>query len=260
MPDSLRYLRAALAAFGLLGCAVALVATGLFELFNWSGPDQSDTAGLDHYVEISIAWVVGIAILGVSQAYQRRPDGRRRSVQWVIWCDLGLLLAFLWPAQIMIAACAFAIHARSRAWRVRGGVALAGVGVLLAGAWWVVTGYEAEQPWLPAHANSADSAVVGTWTGTDGGQIELHADGEFRSSNLPYLGPNGPWTPQFTNTTGEWKLGRDGEWPYETLWLTAASGAPTDSLELDVFGGPTAATLCVTLDHVERCNDGFHRG
>lgn len=268
-PDDARLLRAVLAALGVLGILgvwvlVALVAL-FFAVFDWPapgpGPEQWGFFGLDHYLELSAAWAIGVGILGLARGYGRRPDGRRRSVRWLAWCDLGLLLAILWPVQAAVAGTVFAVRARSRAGWLRAGVALAGAGVLLAGTAWGVTGYQAAQQWTPARARSA--ALVGTWTSSDGGQLVLRANGEFTATNLPNRDPL-----PLANATGIWVLAQNGG-PYPTLTLhpsgasgaSSASGAPGgSSVDLDVFGGSSPSTLCASVDHRQPCGVTLHRG
>ncbi|MER7582116.1 hypothetical protein [Kitasatospora sp. NPDC097691] len=247
-----------LTAFAVAGIAVVVAAVALSALVDWSGPNPTDTGDFGPYLRFSALWAVGAGVVGLVGAEVRRSRSEESGLAWLAWCDLGLLLALLWPLQALaIAAVAtFGAVAGSRAggrarW-LRGCAAPAAVCLAVAGAAWGVTGYEAEQPWTSA--DPADRAVVGTWSGPNGETLTLAADGGFRVTAATTATEArdslaSPWYPG----EGRWRL-TDMVGPGQTLTLTFASG--TDNLV--VYGALTPSTLCRPFAE-EWCSAALHR-
>ncbi|MFI8458119.1 hypothetical protein [Kitasatospora sp. NPDC085464] len=253
-----RTARFLLTAFAGAGIALLLLGLGLAWLVDWSGPNPTDTGGFGHYLLVSALWAVGAGVAGLVGAQLRPSRGEGSDLAWLAWCDLGLVLALLWPLQVLAVAAVvgFAavtgVRAGGRARWLRGCGALAGACLSVAGAVWGVTGYEAEQPWTSG--DPAGRAVVGTWSGPNGETLALAADGTFRATaattaTAARYSLTEPWY----QGEGRWKL-TDMVGPGRTLTLTFASG--TD--DLVVYGALTPSTLCRPYAE-EWCDAALHR-
>ncbi|GAA2139864.1 hypothetical protein GCM10009760_22580 [Kitasatospora kazusensis] len=244
-------LRFALVAFACLGILAVLLWSLSWQLFDFNGPDPLDTTAYDAYLDIGLAWAIGIGIAGIVGSFTLRPRGARSSLGWLACCDLGLALAVLWPVQAVALALLFAARAGKRSRWLRGSVALAGVAVLAVGGTWGFRGHEAEQPWDPD--SPAATALVGTWTGPGGQLLELQPDGHYRTTTYPG-DPAPATTPQPPSyLTGTWKL-------------TALSNADTPrtvvldgaAIGLDVYGALSPTTLCEPQGP-DFCDVALHR-
>lgn len=236
-------MRTALGALRVIGWAIAcsgiagvLLWCAVQTLFDWSGPQPADAAGFDLYVDVALAWAVGIAVTGLVGSAARLGGGKGNSLAWLAWCDLGMLLAFLWPVQALAVAFLFSVQARGRARWQRGGVALAGAGLLAAGVAWGVNCYLATLRWAPR--DPSDQALVGTWTGVGGRVLELQSDGQYRT-NFVGEDPNRIWDrrpPVYLS--GHWtRIETSGQSWGQSIVL---NGVET----MDVYGASSPSMLC----------------
>ncbi|MFF0292285.1 hypothetical protein ACFYST_03115 [Kitasatospora sp. NPDC004614] len=226
----------AFGAFACLGIAGVLLWGAAEALFDRSGPQPADAAGFGLYVDIAMAWAVGTAVTGLVGATNRSVRGSGNSLAWLAWCDLAMLLAFLWPLQALIVAVLFAVKARERAQWQRAAAALAGATLLATGASWGFACYQAEQRWTPS--NPSDQALVGTWTGIGGRVLELQPDGQYRTN---FIGedPARVWeTRPPVYLSGHWtRTGTSGHGQGQSIVLN-------DSETMDVYGGSSPSMLC----------------
>ncbi|MFD8749557.1 hypothetical protein ACFV0O_01020 [Kitasatospora sp. NPDC059577] len=240
---SLRFL---LTAFAAVGVSVIVLGALLWALLSWNGPDPTDTDGFGRYLQVAAVWAAGAGIVGLCGAQVRRDVGERSGTAWLAWCDLGMVLALLWPLQVVAVAVLFVVRTAGRARWLRGCAASAGVCLAAVGSAWGVTGYAAEQPWTSD--GPADRAVVGTWNGPAGETLVLRADGGFRST--AGAGAGYDWS----TGEGRWRL-TDMLDPGATLTLDFAAGG---SDELVVYGALSPSTLCQPLAE-EWCRTSLHR-
>ncbi|MGA5822439.1 hypothetical protein ACPC54_31810 [Kitasatospora sp. NPDC094028] len=223
-------------AFACLGIVGVLLWCAVRALFDWNGPQPADAAGFDLYVDVALAWAVGMALTGLGGAAARQDRGKPASLAWLAWCDLGMLLAFLWPLQALAAAVVFAVKARGRAPWLRGGAALAGAALLAAGATWGFACYRADQRWAPS--DPSDQALVGTWTGVGGRVLELQSDGRYRTN---FIGedPHRIWyTRPPVYLSGHWT--RTGASEHGQGQSIVLNGTET----MDVYGASSPSMLC----------------
>ncbi|WP_158835825.1 hypothetical protein [Streptomyces sp. NRRL S-350] len=256
---ALRFLLTAIAG---VGTAVVVAGLALWKLLSWTGPDPTDTVGFGRYLLVAALWAVGMGLTGLFGAQLRRSRGTGSGLAWLAWCDLGLVLAFLWPLQVLAVAglCAVRAGGRGQA-RAKAGAgagarwlggcaALAGVCLSAAGSAWGVTGYEAEQPWTAA--DPAGRAVTGTWTGPGGETLTLQADGRFRATVPTAAGKHPP--EHWYGGEGRWRL-TDTVDLGRTLTLAFASGGEDD---LVVYGALSPSTICRPVAE-EWCQTALHR-
>jgi hypothetical protein len=216
--------------FACLGIAGILMWCALRALFFLNGPQPADAAAFGLYVDVALAWAVGAAVTALVGSTTGPGPGRSNSPAWAAWCDLGMLLAFLWPLQAAVVA--LLLHGRAR-WQ-RGGAALAGAALLVAGATWGLACYRAARPWAPR--DPSDRALVGTWTGIDGRVLELLPDGRYRT-NFVGEDPYRIWeTRPPVYLSGQWtRTGASGGGQSIVL-----NGSET----MDVYGASSPSMLC----------------
>jgi hypothetical protein len=220
--------------FACLGIAGVLLWCAGRALFDLSGPQPGDAAGLHLYVDVALAWAVGAAVTALVGSAARPGRGKAEALTWAVCSDLGMLLAVLWPLQALIITVLFAVRAGGRARWQRVGAALAGAALLVAGATWGLACHLAEQPWAPR--DPADRALVGTWTGIDGRVLELQPDGRYRTN---FIGedPNRIWeTRPPVYLSGRWtRTGTSGQ--EQSIVLNG-------STTMEVFGASSPSMLC----------------
>ncbi|MEU9046212.1 MULTISPECIES: hypothetical protein [unclassified Kitasatospora] len=223
-------------AFACLGIVGVLLWCAVRALFDWSGPQPADAAGFDLYVDVALAWAVGMAVAGLVGPTVRPGRGKANSLVWLVWCDLGMLLAFLWPLQALIVAFRFAVTARGRARWQRGGAVLAGSALLATGATWGLACYQAGQRWAPP--DPSDQALVGTWSGAGGRVLELLPDGRYRTNFIGEAPYRISETRPPVYLSGHWtRTGTAGHGQEQSIVL---NGSET----MDVYGASSPSMLC----------------
>jgi hypothetical protein len=252
-----RGLQAVLAGLGGLGVLCILAWAAFWAVFDLNGPDPRDSGGFEMYLDVAQVWAVGIVVLGTCRAYGRRWSGIGTPTTWLFWCDLGLLLAALWPIQALIGAILYARYARRRRWWLRGVAALAGGALMLGGGAWAFTGYEAEQPWRPAP--DTDVSFLGTWKTADGATIEIRPGGVFLAAGFTQSGPDGWWPSQLANTRGSWTLSHEDGYLTLTLRPVPPDGDAEHNATLDIYGRFAPSTLCLDDGFYDPCDLGLHR-
>jgi hypothetical protein len=114
---------------------------------------------------------------------------------------------------------------------------VAALGLLLFGnAWVLISGYVQGRP--------SRAQIVGTWTDSDGGMLQVLPDDTFAASGLPAdsTDPAGDGKPQPANGHGRWQIIRsDGTW-YALFTLSGGSQFRLD-LDSSVSGDPHTATF-----------------
>jgi len=238
---TLLFLGAVVACLGI----VAVLGWTNLRLVDVEGPQPADAAGFDRYLDVTLLWAVGAAVTGLVGAARAAGRRKRNSLAWLAWCDLAMLLAFLWPLQAPVLALRFARKARERARWQRVGAALAGSALLAAGAAWGFACYRADQRWAPPAPS--DRALLGTWTGVDGRVLELRPDGEYRTN---FIGedPSRIWSARpAAYLSGHWTLRETSD--HGRGQSIVLNGSTT----MDVYGASSPSMLCEPVEYYGSC-------
>jgi len=248
--------------FTVLLTGVALLLAVATEFLLWV-QDPADTGHYGLYLHTSNWWAVVLGLSGILCVWLRRRERRwGRSVWILIACDLGMLLAVLWPVQLLLGGVAFA--ARGVPWRGRrwwhGAVALAGAGAAVAGSLWGYTGYEADQPWRGTPTNLV---FTGIWRSGDGGTLRLDRDGRFTTHGADPMGVAvGDWPDRLTNAEGTWAVGIGAEGNLLIDLTPTGDGLDgADPVHLWLAGARVPSSLIAENDAsvFDDAMPGFHR-
>lgn len=247
--------------FVALACRVLGLATGLsavvwcelnggyalLRVLGMRAMPEEVAGSLGAYLEVGFWWGVAVCVAGIRGA--GRPGSARRRSARVAAGNLGLLLSVLWPLQVGVAA-AVGLRRPGRHPGRRAVTAVAGVLVLVGGAWWGYAGFTPLRPWTGARSAAA---LAGRWHGAHGETLVLRRDGTFSATGFP----PGVWF-RDPKDTEHWTIrGADGS---SVLRLDAVR-APTsrESLELDVFGFPRPSRLCPRSGPDDPCDPALRR-
>ena len=240
---------------------VALLLAALTEAFPWEDP--ADTGYYRLYLYASNWWAILAGISGLAHVGVRRRDRRWARSVWILAvCDLGMLLAVLWPLQLLFGGVVFAV--RGRPWRGRpwwhGAAALAGTGAAVAGTLWGYTGYEADQPWRGAPSNLV---FTGIWRSGDGGTLRLDRDGRFTTHEADPNGvAPGDWPEKLTNAEGTWAVSVGSEGGLQIDLIPAGEGLDdADRVHMWFAGARVPSSLIAdnNTSIFDEAMPGFHR-
>jgi len=213
----------------------------------------------DHYLLSAAVWGAGTAVAAVVLATRGRP-GRRGALGGVLLCDLGVLLAVLWPVQVAFLAVRYAARARRRRpWQRLGAVAV-GLLLMTGGCQWGSTADGGRELNTPRQVTAAE--LQGPWRNVTGrGTLELGTDGRFTAHQVPGTAEWGRTTPARVDAVGTWSLGTSFGNPVVVLTNSRPESSPgvasQTRLYVSAFG--TSPALCASQDPDSACDRGFHR-
>ena len=211
-------------------------------------PDQRSW---DVYFAVSLLWAAGAGIAALVTAFA--PSTRRGSSpgRRIALLDAAMALAILWPLEVAV----FGLYVATRR-TLRPGTRLAapvaGVLVLVGGAWWGGVSYDHAQPREVTQV-SRDS-LVGEWRTSEGGLLDLGADGRYSATQVPEQLFTGDWESRA-------RLDETGSWTHD-----AGSGF-VFNLDVGIQGGHfnnlavyrtgSARMLCIVEDFDNPCDSGL---
>ena len=246
-PRASRLVRILLAAFALAAVVAVLALLALSHLlavFN-DGPDFSDPYGYGVYRYVAAFWALAFGVLGLCTVLVGRWRQRPTAVRDLALCDLALVLALLWPVQIVVAAWLFVF--RSGRSRLRWATLAIGGAVFLGGTTWGAVAYETDHAWTANGGNAGP--LLGNWHDSEGGRLSLLPDGEYTAESNPSDGL-WPWDPR--RTTGHWTL-------TTSPWDGAALSLDGGSVQFDPYGVLSPSGLCLDYGLDQPCDLALRR-
>ncbi|KQV16661.1 hypothetical protein ASC99_28250 [Kitasatospora sp. Root107] len=174
---------ALLAVFAVVGILVwTLIA--LAYILPTGTPRFPQQLGWDYYLLASALWGLGIGSTGLFLILRRQRPHFADPVILLLFCDIGMVLALIWPAQALVLAVACAARAGKQRPRYRLGALVAGLLLLAGGCQWGAAARAGQELHSPRKVSA--TALQGTWHNVTGrGRLELGADGRFTADDIP---------------------------------------------------------------------------
>ncbi len=251
---------ALLAVFAAAGILVwALVA--LAYILPTGTPRFPQQLGWDYYVLASALWGVGIGATGIFLILRRQRPHFAAPVILLLFCDIGVVLAPVWPVQALVLAVACAARAGKQRPRYRLGALVVGLLLLAGGCVWGTAARAGQELHSPGKVSA--TALHGSWHNVTGrGRLELGADGHFTADDIPATPDWGHPGSARISAAGTWAFTIDKADPVVTLTIAPDASTPGQSAvaRLDVEAYGSFLVLCRWQnDADEACNSGFHR-
>ena len=216
------------------------------------GPDPRYAYGYSFYLDVATLWALALGVLGICSLTLQRWKHRPTALRDLALCDLALVLALLWPIQLLLAAAAFASRTRQR--RRRWSTLTVGVVLFLGGTTWGAVAYERGHPWTAGGGNTGP--LMGDWHDAQGGVLSLRPGGEFTATS-PGSDAMWPWDPQ--RVTGHWALTTSPREGAALSLVPSEASGEDDSVQFDAYGILSPSSLCLEYGLEQPCDLALHR-